>query len=95
MNESIGLVSVPITRVGDVSFKHSVLCSTHPITAIGSSGRQLKSGTDYLSLTDHVIDFDIGVRRRSCDVVVCCCMYVLPSARHCLVSMYMSAIDRF
>ena len=71
VNESIGVVHVPITRSGDLSQSMTVLCSTQSGTADGSSGNRLQSGTDFLSLTDHSVKFEEGANNASCEVKVC------------------------
>ena len=71
INESVGMVHVPITRSGDLSQSMTVLCSTQSGTAQGSSGNRLQSGTDFLSLTDHSVKFEEGASNASCEVKVC------------------------
>jgi len=70
VNENVGTVMVPIIRTGDLSSVVTVLCSTKSQMATGSEGRSLESGTDYISLLDKIITFDIGQSEAYCEVKV-------------------------
>ena len=66
----MGLAHVPVIRLGDISNPMTVLCTTTSRTAVGSKGRQLQSGTDYISRTDHLVKFAAGEAISNCDIRV-------------------------
>lgn len=70
LNESVGLAHVPIVRSGDTSNSATVLCTTVSQTAKGSQGRQLLTGTDYISRRDHSVEFESGETIANCDIRV-------------------------
>lgn len=71
VNESSGLVHVPVERKGDTSSTVSALCYTAAKSAQGSSLHALESGSDYKSrgmTSDNRVIFGPGVSMSTCDV---------------------------
>ena len=64
------MAHVPIVRSGDISNPMTVLCTTVSRTAAGSKGRQLQSGTDYISREDYSVKFEAGETISNCDIRV-------------------------
>ena len=71
-NESVGSVHIPVIRSGDASGSMTVLCTTVSRTAIGSTGKQLLTGTDYISREEYIVRFEEGETISNCDIRVCC-----------------------
>ncbi|XP_059921872.1 extracellular matrix protein FRAS1 isoform X2 [Gadus macrocephalus] len=71
VNESAGLVHIPVERKGDLSSTVSALCHTVSRTAQGSSLHSLGSGSDYKSRGkggDQRVVLGPGVSMTSCDL---------------------------
>uniref|UniRef100_H3DH31 Fraser extracellular matrix complex subunit 1 n=1 Tax=Tetraodon nigroviridis TaxID=99883 RepID=H3DH31_TETNG len=71
VNESTGLVHIPVERKGDTSSTVSALCYTAAKSAQGSSLHALESGSDYKSRgmsDDNRVVFGPGVSMSTCDV---------------------------
>ncbi|XP_034152338.1 extracellular matrix protein FRAS1 isoform X3 [Esox lucius] len=71
VNESTGLIHLPVERKGDTSSLVSALCYTVPKSALGSSLHALESGSDYKTrgmTRDNRVIFGPGVSMSTCDV---------------------------
>ena len=75
VEEGVGVVQVPLLRTGDLGTMATVLCTTRALTARGSTGRGLQSGSDYQSRIPATgarsrVMFAAGAMQASCDVRV-------------------------
>ncbi|TNM90095.1 hypothetical protein fugu_004329 [Takifugu bimaculatus] len=71
VNESSGLIHIPVERKGDTSSTVSALCYTTAKSAQGSSLHALESGSDYKSrgmTSDNRVVLGPGVSMSTCDV---------------------------
>lgn len=74
VNESAGIVRIPLIRTGDVDVMTSAMCHSQPITAQGSSPDMLDSGSDFQTRPHHHrsrVMFSVGAEKAFCEVRVC------------------------
>ena len=79
VDESDGYARATIQRSGDVSSSVSVICSTLPLTARGSSENRVESGSDFISrgvTNTYRVVFPSGVTMATCDVKVCALLLI-------------------
>lgn len=74
VEEDVGELLIPIFRTGDSTLETSVICSTVPVTATGTTPFTVESKSDYITRPDSaqssVVEFLEGETEKACRILI-------------------------